>query len=132
AAGRRVPLAVEHDAYFGDLEPVDLPPGGQAFVYLSTSNTCRAVNQPDQAAVAASRRSNSFTGIVITLPDGGSITATSVPLETSCGLRVSKLGIPPTTTTTTSPPPGSVASLRATVAFPPTVHPNTIVDYSVT
>lgn len=90
--GSEVPLATQQA---GDLLPTDLDSGQAAWLQLGTGQACPALNQPDQQAVAANAAANTYSGIVIELPDGsGSITVTGLSLDTACGSIVeSQIGV---------------------------------------
>jgi hypothetical protein len=83
--------------------PANLEHGESATVTIGTADACEALNQPTPQA-------DPFTGEILGLPGGGTITATA-PFDPSCGLGISELGTP------APPPPGPNAYPGLTVSI---------------
>lgn len=81
-SGSEVPLVPAHGTYFGDLVPADLRHGHTGYLWIATGGSCGTTPDDD------------FSGLIVAMPGGGSVTVGGVAFSTACGIAESQLGEP--------------------------------------
>lgn len=121
ATGTVTVLRTPHGSYFGDPgPPANIAPGQIAAVNISGGDACIAAQRGQHRIYLTLR---------IGLPGGGFVTASSAHFDTSCGVSVSKFGVPADQQPPLNPPQ---SPLTATIHAPQTVHPGQDLRYTVT
>ena len=91
--GRWHPLKASHGTYFGDLTPTNLHPREGGAMLLGTFDGCQALNQRSQRKVRQAEAANTYSELVVTLPDRrGSFHIAGVSFDVACGLAESQVG----------------------------------------
>lgn len=121
ASGALTALPVGHGSYFDDPgRAANISPGQDAAVNVSGGDACAPAQRGEHRA---------YPFLRIGLPTGGSVIARGALFDTSCGVSVSRFGVPADQQPPAAPPP---SPLTATISAAGTVHPGEDFSYTVT